>query len=58
MKKVTKKKELKVEEFKVTPSSNTVIIEEKKVIGKLSVDFSSDGLNKIAEKINEIIDAL
>lgn len=56
-----KKKEKKEKVVKALPKMSEVtasepVIEETKIT-KLELDFNNDGLNKMAAKINEIIDA-
>ncbi len=48
-----KKTEIKAE----VPEVKEKVIESPK-IGKLELDFNNDGLNKMAAKINEIIECL
>ena len=59
MKKKIKPKKVKVIEVKEVETPIEIPIETPKAgIGKIDVDYSNEGLNGMARKINEIIDYL
>ena len=56
-----KKKEIKIEA--IVPGAPTIIVEDvkvesKKVIGKLDLNFNQEDINKLRDKVNEIVDFL